>query len=83
MAPKEAILGGDAVFNAQITRDIFAGIEEGAKRDIVVLNAAFALFVDGHVIDIPEAIAMAKAQLDSGKALEHLDFMADVSQKLK
>jgi anthranilate phosphoribosyltransferase len=82
LAPKEAILGGDAAFNAQITRDIFAGEERGAKRDIVVLNAAFALFVDGHVIDIPEAIAMAEAQLDSGKAREHLNFMADVSQKL-
>ena len=82
LAPKEAILGGDAAFNAQITRDIFAGIEQGAKRDIVVLNAAFALFVDGNVIDIPEAIAMVEAQLDSGKALKHLDFMADVSQKL-
>ncbi len=83
LAPKEAILGGDAAYNAQITRDIFSGEERGAKRDIVVFNAAFALFVDGHVIDIPEAIAMAEAQLDSGKALAHLDFMADVSQKLK
>jgi anthranilate phosphoribosyltransferase len=82
LAPKEAILGGDAAFNAQITRDIYAGIEQGAKRDIVVLNAAFALFVDGHVIDIPEAIAMVEAQLDSGKALEHLNFMAEISQKL-
>jgi len=56
LAPKEAILGGDANFNAQITRDIFSGKEEGAKRDIVLLNAAFALFVDGNVRDIEEAI---------------------------
>ena len=83
LAPKEAILGGDAVFNAQITRDIFAGEERGAKRDIVVLNAAFALFVDGNVRDMEEAIAMLEAKLDSVQALEHLDFMADVSQKLK
>jgi len=59
-APKEAILGGDAVFNAQISRDIFSGEESGAKRDIVVLNAAFALFVDGNVRDIEEAIAMVE-----------------------
>jgi len=82
LAPKEAILGGDAAFNAQITKDIFSGEERGAKRDIVVLNAAFALFVDGQVVDIPEAIAMVEAQLDSGKASKHLNFMADVSQKL-
>jgi anthranilate phosphoribosyltransferase len=82
LAPKEAIFGGDAVFNAQITRDIFSGEEEGAKRDIVILNAAFALFVDGNVRDMQEAIEMAEAQLDSGKTREHLNFMADISQKL-
>ncbi len=83
LAPKEAILGGDARHNAQITRDIFSGEERGAKRDIVVLNAAFALFLDGNVVDIPEAIAMAEQQLDSAKALAHLDAMADISHKLK
>jgi len=82
LSPKEAILGGDARFNAKITRDIFANIEKGAKRDIVVLNASFALLADGDVTDILEAIAMVKAHLDSGRALEHLDFMAEVSQKL-
>jgi len=81
-APKEAILGGDAAFNAQITRDIFAGEESGAKRDIVVLNAAFALFVDGNVRDLEEAIQKVEAGLDSGKASEHLNLMADISQKL-
>jgi len=81
-APKEAILGGDANFNAQITRDIFSGEEQGAKRDIVILNAAFALFVDGNVRDIEEAIEIAKSGLDSGKASEHLKLMAKVSQQL-
>ncbi len=82
LAPKEAIHGGDATFNAQITRDIFSGEEVGAKRDIVVLNAAFALFVDGKVRDIQEAIEMVETQLDNGKTREHLNFMADVSHKL-
>ncbi len=79
LAPKEAILGGDAKVNAQITRDIFSGKEQGAKRDIIVLNAAFALFVDGNVRDIQEAIAMAKEGLDSGKAAKHLEFISKVS----
>ena len=82
LAPKEAILGGDAKFNAQITRDIFSGEESGVKRDIVVLNAAFALFVDGEVRDLREAIDMVEAQLDSGKTREHLNMMADISNKL-
>ena len=82
LSPKESILGGNAKHNAQITRDIFSGEESGAKRDIVVLNAAFALFVDGNVRDLREAIELVKAQLDSSKAREHLNFMANVSQKL-
>jgi len=82
LAPREAILGGDAMFNAQITRDIFSGEESGAKRDIVVLNAAFALFVDGNVRDLKEAIEMVSTQLNSAKAREHLNLMAEVSQKL-
>jgi len=80
-AEKEAILGGDALFNAQITRDIFSGVEQGAKRDIIILNAAFALFVDGNVRDIDEAIAMAKAGLDSGRAAKHLEFISEVSNR--
>ena len=82
LAPQVAIIGGSAQENAQITRDIFSGEEEGAKRDIVVINAAFALFVDGNVRDMQEAIEMVEAQLDSAKTSEHLNFMADVSQKL-
>jgi anthranilate phosphoribosyltransferase len=82
LAPREAILGGDAVFNAQITRDIFSGKEQGAKRDIVLLNAAFALFVNGNVRDIQEAIEIAKSGLESGKAGKHLDRMAKLSQQL-
>jgi len=82
LAPKEAILGGDASFNAQITRNIFSGKEQGAKRDIVLLNAAFALFVDGNVRDIEEAIEIAKSGIDSGKASENLERMAKVSQQL-
>ena len=73
LAQKEAILGGDATFNAQITRNIYSGEERGAKRDIVILNAAFALFVDGNVRDIQEAIEMIRAQLDSGRTREHLN----------
>ncbi|MBD3789877.1 MAG: anthranilate phosphoribosyltransferase [Campylobacterales bacterium] len=81
-APKVAILGGNAHVNAQITRDIFLGNEEGPKRDIVILNAAFALFADGNVRDMQEAIAMAREGIESKKAAFHLEVMAQISQKL-
>ncbi|NOR55364.1 MAG: anthranilate phosphoribosyltransferase [Sulfurovum sp.] len=82
LAPKEAIQGGDAAFNANITKEILSGKEKGAKRDIVVLNAAFALVANGTFTEIPEAISAIQAQLDSGKAAEHLNLMVKVSQEL-
>jgi len=82
LAPKEAILGGDATLNAEITRDIFYGIEMGPKRDIVLLNAAYALFADGKVRDIKEGIEMAKEAIDSGKATDHLEKIIEVSAQL-
>jgi len=82
LAPQKAIIGGSAKENAQITRDIFSGESTQAQRDIVVLNAAFSLFVDGKVRDIIEAFEIAKDGLDSRKAREHLNLIADISQKL-
>ena len=82
LAPREAILGGTPIDNAQIIRDIFSGEELGAKRDVVVLNTAFALFVDGSVRDIKEAIEIAKDGLDSGKAREHLELIINTSRGL-
>lgn len=82
LSPKEAILGGDATLNAVITRDILKGLLRDAKRDIVVLNAAFAFFVDGKARDIKEAIEKINAQLDSGKAYAHLQKIIEISKTL-
>lgn len=82
LAPKEAILGGDATENAQITRDILSGLEQGAKRDIVLINAAFAIFLEGGAKDINEGIEMAKLTIDSGMAIRHLDKIITTSKHL-
>ena len=79
MASKEEILGGSAVENAVITREIFVGVEKGAKLDILLLNTAFALFADGGVRDMKEALDMARDAIDSGKAMGHLEYMVEVS----
>jgi len=82
LAPKEAILGGDAKENAKITREILEGNLKDAKRDVVLLNAAYALFVDGKARDIKEAIEMAEFAIDSKKAKEHLEKIIEVSNTL-
>ncbi|NVJ52624.1 MAG: anthranilate phosphoribosyltransferase [Campylobacteraceae bacterium] len=82
LSPKEAILGGDAVDNAKITKAILSNEEEGAKLDIVLLNAAAALEVDGKARDIKEGIEIAKETIQSGKAKTKLDQIIDASLKL-
>ena len=52
------------------------------QRDIVLLNAGFALFADGRARDIQEAFEMARDGIESGKATKHLQVIAEVSQKL-
>ena len=51
---KKEIEGGDAVENAKITKGILSGEITGAKRDIVILNTAAALLVDGRVYSTEE-----------------------------
>lgn len=80
---KSEILGGDAIQNAQITKGILSGDISGAKKDIVVLNTAVALLVDGLVNSTEEGIAMAQDCINSGKALEKLNQIITVSNQLK
>jgi anthranilate phosphoribosyltransferase len=79
LASKDEIVGGDAKENSQITRGILSGEITGAKRDVVILNAACALLVDGKVYSTEEGIEMAKDTINSGKALKKLDEIIEVS----
>jgi len=81
-APLQEIKGGDAKQNAKITQDIFDGVENGAKKDIVLINAAAALVADGKAGDLKEGVEMARYAIDSKKAKEHLKKIVEVSQKL-
>ncbi len=82
LTPKEAILGGDATINAKITKDIFSGRATEAQRDIVILNAGYALFADGKARDMKETFEMAKYTIESRKALKHLEQIVEISNKI-
>lgn len=64
--------GGDAQQNAAIVKAVLAG-EKGPKRDIVVLNGAYALVAAGLATDVDEGIEKLQAVLDNGKAQQVLD----------
>ncbi len=74
------IVGGDASENAAIIRSVLSGAK-GARRDIVVLNAAAGLLVAGRCDGIPEGVELAAAAIDDGRAQERLDLLVTVSQR--
>jgi anthranilate phosphoribosyltransferase len=68
----DEIKGGTKEENAEIILKILKG-GEGAKRDVVALNAASAFVVAGRAKDFKEGMDLAKQTIDSGKGLEILD----------
>lgn len=81
LSPQEAIKGGDAKANAQIMHAVLDGSDKSAKRDIVLLNSAAALWVDGQARDIQDGLAIAREVIDSGKAKQQLAKIIEVSNK--
>ena len=73
--------GGDREENADIIRAILAGAP-GARRDIVVANAAAALLVGGKARDLKGGVAVAARAIDSGAARAALDNLVRLSQEL-
>ncbi|MDR3539654.1 MAG: anthranilate phosphoribosyltransferase [Desulfosporosinus sp.] len=77
------LVGGDAEENAKITRSILNSSEQGAKRDIVVLNAALCLYLAGKAATIKSAIPLAKELIDSGAALNKLEEFVRLSNEVR
>lgn len=81
-APLSAVMGGDGAQNASILHDIFEGKATDAQRDIVFINAAYALIVDGLARDIKDGLDMAKDAVESKKAKTKLRQIIEISNKL-
>jgi anthranilate phosphoribosyltransferase len=79
---KKEIEGGTAEENALITKGVLDGSITGAKRDIVVLNTAVALLVDGKVNSTEEGIEMARDAINNGDAIKKLEELVKVSNEL-
>jgi anthranilate phosphoribosyltransferase len=73
--------GGDREQNAQIIRELLAGAQ-GARRDIVLMNAAAALVAGGRARELREGVEHAARSLDSGAARDRLERLIVLSQKL-
>jgi anthranilate phosphoribosyltransferase len=78
-ASAEDLRGGDAAASASIARAILEG-KPGARRDVVLLNAAAALEVAGRVSRLAEGVELAVTSIDSGDAAATLDRWVAVSR---
>jgi anthranilate phosphoribosyltransferase len=77
-ASPESLRGGDAAANAEIARAVLNG-DNGAARDIVLLNAGASLLIAGAVPDLAAGISKAAAAIDSRAALQTLERLAALS----
>lgn len=79
IASFDFLKGTDAQGNAGIIKDILAGKETGAKKDIVTLNAAAAIIVAGLAEDFAEAVKIADESIASSKANAALAKLIEIS----
>ena len=71
-ATLEEFSGGEVKENASLLYDVLTGIP-GARRDIVLLNAAAALVAAGMAGDLKEGVALGTEAIDSGQAAATLE----------
>jgi anthranilate phosphoribosyltransferase len=79
VADFDELAGGEAAVNAQIIRAVLSGEEGGAKKDIVLLNAAAAIMTAGLAEDFVEGIEKADQSIVSGSALACLEKLIRLS----
>ncbi len=78
---KDDLKGGTPEQNAQITRDILNGVEQGFKRNAVLMNAGAALYIAQKADSFKQGISLATELIDSGKATETLEKLIEVSNR--
>jgi anthranilate phosphoribosyltransferase len=66
------LAGGESAENGEILRQILAGELGGAKRDVVLLNAAAGILVSGQVSSFEAGLDQARESLASGRAMAKL-----------
>ncbi|HEY8494098.1 MAG TPA: anthranilate phosphoribosyltransferase [Myxococcota bacterium] len=79
-ARPEDLRGGDAADNARIVRAALEGTP-GPALDLVLVNAAAALWVAGAAPDLAGGLALARHSVESGAALGRLEALAEASRR--
>ena len=76
----EDFTGGDVAMNTTLLYNVITGIP-GARRDIVLLNAAAALVAAGLAGDLKEGVALGAEAIDSGQVAATLAKLRQFGEK--
>jgi anthranilate phosphoribosyltransferase len=76
------LVGGNASENAVIARAILEG-QTGPKRDIVIVNAAYALYIAQAVDTLKQGMSMARHAIDAQRALQKLEALKEFSNRAR
>ena len=80
IATLDQIVGGDVATNASLLFDVLTGIP-GARRDIVLFNAAAGLVAAGLATDLKQGVEMGAEAIDSGQAAVTLEKLRQFGAK--
>ena len=81
-ASLQSLAGGSVEDNADTMTEVLKGAS-GPRRDVVVANAAGGIVAGGKAADLREGVQVAQESIDSGRALEKLELLREVSQGLE
>lgn len=73
--------GGNVTENAKTLTGLLSGEVRGGKRDLALVNAAGGFVVAGLARDLADGIALAREEIDSGRALGKLRALQDYDAK--
>src|SRR5580658_3486066 len=79
-AALDQFTGGDVATNKALLYDVITGTA-GARRDVVLLNAAAVLVAAGLAGDLKEGVAMGAEAIDSGQAAATLAKLQQFGEK--
>ena len=81
-SPRESLRASDVGQAARTLQAVLDG-EQGPARDVVLMNAAGALFAADRVATLRDGVALAAESIDGGQARRTLDRLVELSQRLE